>query len=140
MPLAAAPLYSNGRETELKPPTVWVRIPPGAPDGSSRNRSLTIEVAVSLPTRRLGVVDRFRWLREGGGSYSWRYTIGHLGAAYVAALRGVDPPRRDRITVEPLQRRHGEQEQAADTPTLTRGGAQSPSYPHATGDAAALAA
>src|SRR5688572_2682271 len=22
--------YSNGRETELKPPTVWVRIPPGA--------------------------------------------------------------------------------------------------------------
>jgi hypothetical protein len=47
---------------------------------------------------RLGVVDRFRWLREGGGSYSWRYTIGHLGAAYVAALRGVDPPRRDRIS------------------------------------------
>ena len=49
---------------------------------------------------RLGVVDRFRWLREGGGSYSWRYTIGPLGAAYVAALRGVDPPRADKLTAQ----------------------------------------
>ena len=46
---------------------------------------------------RLGVVDRFRWLREGGGSYSWRYTISHLGAAHIAAMLGDDPPRRDHI-------------------------------------------
>jgi hypothetical protein len=46
---------------------------------------------------RLGVVDRFRWLREGGGSYSWRYTIAYLGAAHIAAMRGDDPPRRDHI-------------------------------------------
>jgi hypothetical protein len=46
---------------------------------------------------RLGVTERFRWLREGGGSYSWRYTIGPLGAAYVAALRGLDPPRRGNL-------------------------------------------
>jgi hypothetical protein len=47
---------------------------------------------------RLGVVDRFRWFRDGGGSYPWRYTVGQLGAEYVAALRGEDPPRRDQIT------------------------------------------
>jgi Replication-relaxation len=47
---------------------------------------------------RLGVVDRFRWFREGGGSYSWRYTLGQLGAEYVAALRAEDPPRRDQLT------------------------------------------
>ncbi len=49
---------------------------------------------------RLGVIERFRWLREGGGSYSWRYTIGPLGAAYVAALRGLDPPRADALAAQ----------------------------------------
>jgi len=44
------------------------------------------------------VVDRSRPLREGGGSYHYRYTIGRLGAEYVAALRGEDPPRADRLT------------------------------------------
>jgi hypothetical protein len=41
---------------------------------------------------RLGVLDRFRPLRL-TGSESWRYTLGPLGAALVAAERGVDAPR-----------------------------------------------
>lgn len=49
---------------------------------------------------RLGVLDRFRPLRP-TGSESWRYTLGPLGAALVAAERGVDAPRpsvlRDRV-------------------------------------------
>jgi hypothetical protein len=49
---------------------------------------------------RLGVLDRFRPLRP-TGSESWRYTLGPLGAALVAAERGVDVPRssvlRDRV-------------------------------------------
>ncbi|MGC8464276.1 MAG: replication-relaxation family protein [Acidimicrobiales bacterium] len=49
---------------------------------------------------RLGVLDRFRSIRP-VGSESWRYTLGPLGAAVVAAERGVDPPRasvlRDRV-------------------------------------------
>jgi hypothetical protein len=42
---------------------------------------------------RLGVLDRFRLAVPGGGSQSWRYTLGPTGAAIVAAARGVDPPR-----------------------------------------------
>ena len=49
---------------------------------------------------RLGVLDRFRPLRP-TGSESWRYTLGAVGAALVAAERGVDVPRssvlRDRV-------------------------------------------
>lgn len=42
---------------------------------------------------RLGVLDRFRLAVPGGGSQSWRYTLGPVGAAIVAAARGVAPPR-----------------------------------------------
>jgi hypothetical protein len=49
---------------------------------------------------RLGVLDRFRPLRP-TGSESWRYSLGPVGAAIVAAERGVDVPRpsvlRDRV-------------------------------------------
>ena len=49
---------------------------------------------------RLGVLERFRPLRP-TGSESWRYTLGPIGAAIVAAERGVEPPRtsvlRDRV-------------------------------------------
>jgi hypothetical protein len=49
---------------------------------------------------RLGVIDRFRPLRP-TGSESWRYSLGPVGAALVAAERGVDAPRpsvlRDRV-------------------------------------------
>jgi hypothetical protein len=49
---------------------------------------------------RLGVLDRFRPLRP-TGSESWRYTLGPMGAALVAAERGVEAPRpsvlRDRV-------------------------------------------
>ena len=41
---------------------------------------------------RLGVLDRFRPLRP-TGSESWRYTLGPVGAALVAAERGVEAPR-----------------------------------------------
>jgi len=41
---------------------------------------------------RLGVLERFRSVRP-LGSESWRYTLGPVGAAVVAAERGVDPPR-----------------------------------------------
>jgi Replication-relaxation len=49
---------------------------------------------------RLGVLDRFRPLRP-TGSASWRYSLGPVGAALVAAERGVEAPRpstlRDRV-------------------------------------------
>jgi hypothetical protein len=49
---------------------------------------------------RLGVLDRFRPLRP-TGSESWRYSLGPVGAALVAAERGVEAPRpsvlRDRV-------------------------------------------
>jgi hypothetical protein len=49
---------------------------------------------------RLGVLDRFRPLRP-TGSESWRYSLGAVGAALVAAERGVEAPRpsvlRDRV-------------------------------------------
>ena len=50
---------------------------------------------------RLGVLDRFRPLRP-TGSESWRYSLGAMGAALVAAERGIEAPRpsvlRDRVT------------------------------------------
>lgn len=49
---------------------------------------------------RLGVLERFRPLRP-TGSASWRYTLGPVGAALVAAERGAEAPRpsvlRDRV-------------------------------------------
>ena len=49
---------------------------------------------------RLGVLDRFRPLRP-TGSESWRYSLGPMGAALVAAERGIEAPRpsvlRDRV-------------------------------------------
>ncbi len=45
----------------------------------------------------LELLERFRPLREGGGSFPFRYTIGRLGAEFVAARRGEEPPRRDRL-------------------------------------------
>jgi hypothetical protein len=49
---------------------------------------------------RLGVLDRFRSLRP-TGSESWRYSLGPIGAALVAAERGIEAPRssvlRDRV-------------------------------------------
>ena len=49
---------------------------------------------------RLGVLDRFRPLRP-TGTESWRYTLGPMGAALVAAERGIEAPRpsvlRDRV-------------------------------------------
>ena len=42
---------------------------------------------------RLGVLDRFRLALPGGGSQSWRYTLGPTGAAIAAAAQGTDPPR-----------------------------------------------
>ncbi len=49
---------------------------------------------------RLGVLDRFRPLRP-TGSESWRYSLGAMGAALVAAERGIEAPRpsvlRDRV-------------------------------------------
>ena len=49
---------------------------------------------------RLGVLDRFRPLRP-TGTESWRYSLGPMGAALVAAERGIEAPRpsvlRDRV-------------------------------------------
>ena len=58
----------------------------------------------------LELVERFRPLRGDGGSYPFRYTIGRLGAEHVAARRGEEPPRRDRLVA--AQRR------LATSPTL----------------------
>jgi hypothetical protein len=46
-----------------------------------------LDTAQHRPVRlyRLGVTC-FHWLRQGGGSYSWRYTIGPLGAADEAPI------------------------------------------------------
>jgi hypothetical protein len=46
-----------------------------------------------LTLHRLGLVDRFRPLRAGGGSYPWHYVLDHLGWQFVAASRGDRPPR-----------------------------------------------
>jgi len=49
---------------------------------------------------RLGVLERFRPLRP-TGTESWRYSLGAMGAALVAAERGIEAPRpsvlRDRV-------------------------------------------
>jgi len=47
-----------------------------------------------LTLYQLGLVDRFRPLRAGGGSYPWHYVIDQLGAEIVAASRAESPPRR----------------------------------------------
>jgi len=46
-----------------------------------------------LKLQQLGLVDRFRPLRAGGGSYPWHYVLGRLGADIVAASRDERPPR-----------------------------------------------
>jgi hypothetical protein len=51
-----------------------------------------------LTLYRLGLVDRFRPLRPGGGSYPWHYVLGHVGAQFVAAGRDEPPPRPARTT------------------------------------------
>jgi hypothetical protein len=56
-----------------------------------------------LKLHRLGLVDRFRPLRAGGGSYPWHYVLDQFGAELVAASRGEAPPRRG-ITVERMRR------------------------------------
>ena len=63
-------------------------------------RSLTSTQHRLVALWRMGVLERFRPLRP-TGSESWRYTLGPLGAAVVAAERGVEAPRpsvvRDRV-------------------------------------------
>ena len=46
-----------------------------------------------LKLHRLGLVDRFRPLRAGGGSYPWHYVLDQIGAEFVAASRDRTPPR-----------------------------------------------
>jgi hypothetical protein len=41
------------------------------------------------------LVDRFRPLRVGGGSYPWRYLLAQTGLEMVAVARNDDVPRRD---------------------------------------------
>jgi hypothetical protein len=64
-----------------------------------------------LKLHRLGLVDRFRPLRAGGGSYPWHYVLDQVGAELVAASRGGRPPRRGE-TVERMRR-------VAASPTLS---------------------
>lgn len=56
-----------------------------------------------LRLHRLGLVDRFRPLRAGGGSFPWHYVLDQFGAELVAASRGEAPPRRG-LTVERMRR------------------------------------
>jgi len=56
-----------------------------------------------LKLHRLGLVDRFRPLRAGGGSYPWHYVLDQVGAEFVAASRGERPLRRGE-TVERMRR------------------------------------
>lgn len=56
-----------------------------------------------LTLHRLGLVDRFRPLRAGGGSYPWHYVLDQVGAELVAASRGETPPRRGQ-SVERMRR------------------------------------
>jgi Replication-relaxation len=46
-----------------------------------------------LVLQRLGLIDRFRPLRAGGGSHPWRHVLGPLGAQVIAATRGEPTPR-----------------------------------------------
>ena len=51
----------------------------------------------------LGLLDRGRMYREGGGKHSWRYMLNYEGWAIVSAYRGDDPPpRRDKIRARNL--------------------------------------
>jgi hypothetical protein len=56
-----------------------------------------------LKLYRVGLVDRFRPLRAGGGSYPWHYVLDQLGGEIVAASRGESPPRRGQ-TVDRMRR------------------------------------
>jgi hypothetical protein len=49
-----------------------------------------------LRLTRLGLLDRFRW-HTLVGSETWHYTLGPLGAALVAAERGVDAPMPSQV-------------------------------------------
>jgi hypothetical protein len=51
-----------------------------------------------LNLHRLGLVDRFRPLRAGGGSYPWHYVLDQIGAEFVAASRGQTAPRPGQTT------------------------------------------
>jgi hypothetical protein len=51
-----------------------------------------------LTLHQLGLIDRFRPLRPGGGSYPWHYVLGRLGADLVAASRDQPPPRPSHTT------------------------------------------
>jgi hypothetical protein len=44
------------------------------------------------------LIDRFRPLRYGGGSYPWHYLLTYLGMEHVAAARGEERPRREAAT------------------------------------------
>jgi Replication-relaxation len=46
-----------------------------------------------LTLHRVGLIDRFRPLRPGGGAYPWHYVLAHLGALHVAAARDQSPQR-----------------------------------------------
>lgn len=51
-----------------------------------------------LRLHRLGLLERFRPLRAGGGSYPWHYVLDQLGAEIVAASRDESPPRPAEVT------------------------------------------
>ncbi|GAB3868138.1 replication-relaxation family protein [Dactylosporangium cerinum] len=51
-----------------------------------------------LALYRLGLVDRFRPLRAGGGSFPWHYVLDQIGAEFVAASREQAPPRPGQTT------------------------------------------
>ncbi len=44
------------------------------------------------------LIDRFRPLRYGGGSYPWHYLLTHLGMEHVTSARGEERPRREAAT------------------------------------------
>jgi hypothetical protein len=46
-----------------------------------------------LTLHQLQLLDRFRPLRPGGGSYPWHHVLGQVGAELVAAVRDQPPPR-----------------------------------------------
>ncbi|MET7951035.1 replication-relaxation family protein [Micromonospora sp. NPDC005324] len=52
-----------------------------------------------LKLHQLGLVDRFRPLRAGGGSYPWHYVLDQIGAECVAATRDHTPPRAGQTVV-----------------------------------------
>ncbi|GIJ08445.1 replication-relaxation family protein [Micromonospora andamanensis] len=52
-----------------------------------------------LKLHQLGLVDRFRPLRAGGGSYPWHYVLDQTGTECVAASRQQTPPRPGQTTL-----------------------------------------